>query len=249
MSKKKLSLKSVNSNTLVLMGVIVFAKLLGMLREVFLANYYGTSGISDAYLIASSVPTLLFYFIGHALSTSFLPMYNKVKEEKGEDEANRYANNLLTVSLLICTLIVAVLLAFPGVVVKLFAAGFVDETAALAAYFIRICAVSLYFMTVVSVWSGYLQAKNSFIIPAIVSVPRNLIVIASIVLGVILGTLLGELLRIDDGIEGAGDFIKKKVFRGRCENSRFTEAFVTASVVFCVGSMTITGLPCFWQTS
>ena len=62
-----------------------------------------------------------------------------------------------------------------------------------------------------------------------------------VIVCMILGTLLGELLRIDDGIEGAGDFIKKKVFRGRCENSRFTEAFVTASVVFCVGSMTITG--------
>ena len=87
------------------MAIIVFSKLLGMFRDVVLANYFGTSNVSDAYLIASSVPTLLFYFIGHALSTSFLPMYNKIKQEKGESAANRYTNNLMTISLLISTLI------------------------------------------------------------------------------------------------------------------------------------------------
>ena len=56
-----------------------------------------------------------------------------------------------------------------------------------------------------------------------------------------LGTVIGELLHIDDGIEGAGDFIKSKLLKGRVGESRFTEGFVTACIVFCVGSMTIMG--------
>ena len=55
------------------------------------------------------------------------------------------------------------------------------------------------------------------------------------------GTLIGELLRIDDGIEGAGDFIKSKLLKGKVRENRFTEGFVTACIVFCVGSMTIMG--------
>ncbi len=55
------------------------------------------------------------------------------------------------------------------------------------------------------------------------------------------GTLLGELLRLDDRINGAGDWIKRKVLRGRFEGSRFTEGFVSACILFCVGSMTIMG--------
>lgn len=55
------------------------------------------------------------------------------------------------------------------------------------------------------------------------------------------GTLIGELWRIDDGIEGAGDFLKSKLLRGRVRENRFTEGFVTACIVFCVGSMTIMG--------
>ncbi len=58
-----------------------------------------------------------------------------------------------------------------------------------------------------------------------------------------LGTLIGELCRIDDGIEGAGDFLKAKLLRGKAgeREGRFTEGFVTACIVFCVGSMTIMG--------
>jgi uncharacterized membrane protein YqgA involved in biofilm formation len=55
------------------------------------------------------------------------------------------------------------------------------------------------------------------------------------------GTALGEAMRIDDGIENAGDYIKAKVLRGKGSNSRFTEGFLSACILFCVGSMTIVG--------
>lgn len=56
-----------------------------------------------------------------------------------------------------------------------------------------------------------------------------------------LGTALGELLRIDERIEGAGDFVRDRLLRGRVKESRFTEGFVSACILFCVGSMTIMG--------
>ena len=65
--------------------------------------------------------------------------------------------------------------------------------------------------------------------------------VLAVIICLVLGTLMGELLRIDDGIEGAGDFLKRKVLRGKLAESRFTEAFVSASILFCVGSMSIMG--------
>lgn len=55
------------------------------------------------------------------------------------------------------------------------------------------------------------------------------------------GTVIGELLRIDDRIESCGDFIKATVLQGRGGDSRFSEGFVSACILFCVGSMTIMG--------
>ena len=46
------------------------------------------------------------------------------------------------------------------------------------------------------------------------------------------GTVIGSLLRIDDGIECAGDFLKNKLLRGNVRENRFTEGFVTACIVF-----------------
>jgi uncharacterized membrane protein YqgA involved in biofilm formation len=60
-----------------------------------------------------------------------------------------------------------------------------------------------------------------------------------IVLGsVLVGAILGELARIDAGLNAAGEWLKGRFGRGQ---SRFTEGFVVASLVFCVGPLTILG--------
>lgn len=54
------------------------------------------------------------------------------------------------------------------------------------------------------------------------------------------GTVVGELLRIEDVLEGLGDKMKKmKLFASSSEN--FTEGFVSATLVICIGAMAIIG--------
>ena len=62
-----------------------------------------------------------------------------------------------------------------------------------------------------------------------------------VIICMVIGTVLGELLRIDDAIENAGDFIKARLLKGKAGESRFTEGFVSACILFCIGSMTIVG--------
>ncbi len=78
---------------------------------------------------------------------------------------------------------------------------------------------------------------------------------AIIVLGsVVIGALLGEAARIDDGLKALGDWVEARVQEssaganratvagGRVKGeSLFSKGFVTASLVFCVGPMTILG--------
>lgn len=65
--------------------------------------------------------------------------------------------------------------------------------------------------------------------------------ILCVIICMALGTVIGELIHIDDGIEGAGEFIRSKLLKGRSAENRFAEGFVTACIVFCVGSMTVMG--------
>ena len=64
-----------------------------------------------------------------------------------------------------------------------------------------------------------------------------------IVLGALLiGTLLGEWWRIEDGLHRLGEFLEQR-FSGEEDDgsNRFVRGFLTASLLFCVGPMTILG--------
>ena len=60
-----------------------------------------------------------------------------------------------------------------------------------------------------------------------------------IVICLALGTLVGELLRIEEGLERFGDWLKRRTGNG--SDARFVDAFVTASLTVCIGAMAIVG--------
>jgi uncharacterized membrane protein YqgA involved in biofilm formation len=58
--------------------------------------------------------------------------------------------------------------------------------------------------------------------------------------GMVLGAVVGELLRIEDRLESLGERLKRR-FAKDDSDGRFVEGFVTATLLFCVGPMTILG--------
>lgn len=59
------------------------------------------------------------------------------------------------------------------------------------------------------------------------------------IISIVLGTLIGELLKIDQGIEKFGEWLKVKT---KSEGDKgFVNAFVTASCTVCIGAMAIVG--------
>lgn len=60
-----------------------------------------------------------------------------------------------------------------------------------------------------------------------------------VIVCLVLGTAVGELLKLEQRLDRLGDWLKAKVARNG--GGRFTEGFVTASLLFCVGSMAIMG--------
>ena len=60
-----------------------------------------------------------------------------------------------------------------------------------------------------------------------------------LIISLIVGTFLGEILKIEDRLESAGDFLKSKVKAK--DSGNFTEAFVSTTLIFCVGAMAIVG--------
>ena len=60
-----------------------------------------------------------------------------------------------------------------------------------------------------------------------------------VVLCLALGTIVGEMLRIEDGFEAFGEWLKVRT--GNARDAGFVNAFVTASLTVCIGAMAIVG--------
>ncbi len=60
-----------------------------------------------------------------------------------------------------------------------------------------------------------------------------------VIFSLALGSLLGELIHIEDGLERVGRILEKKFSKG--DDGGFYQGFITATLIFCVGSMAIVG--------
>ena len=61
-----------------------------------------------------------------------------------------------------------------------------------------------------------------------------------VIICLVLGTLIGEALKIEDRLDAAGELLRRKLIK-EDSTSRFTEGFVTATLLYCIGAMAITG--------
>lgn len=59
--------------------------------------------------------------------------------------------------------------------------------------------------------------------------------------GTVIGGIIGELLRVEERLEGIGHWLKNRFAKGDDDEGKFVKGFVTATLLFCVGPMTILG--------
>lgn len=184
--------------TITLMIATLTAKVLGFVREMVLASSYGASMYSDAYLTAMNIPVVIFAIIGTTLATVLIPMYFEVNSSQGEKKALKFINNIFNVVILLCVILALLGLIFTEQLVRVFAVGFEGEILKVTIDFTRITIIGIVFTGLSYVMTAYLQIKNNFTIPGLISVPKNIIIITSIILSVkynpyilIWGTLLG----------------------------------------------------------
>jgi uncharacterized membrane protein YqgA involved in biofilm formation len=61
-----------------------------------------------------------------------------------------------------------------------------------------------------------------------------------VIFSLVIGGIIGEIMAIEEGLERFGEKIRSR-FKGGTASERFVEGFVTASLLYCVGSMAIMG--------
>jgi putative peptidoglycan lipid II flippase len=159
-------------------ALTMLSRLLGLVREQIFALTLGAGASSDAFLAAFRIPNLLRdLFAEGALSTAFVPTYVATLRNQSRAAAYALANRVVSTLTIYLGTIALLAMLFPGPVVRLVAAGFSPEKAALCATLVRIMMPFLPAISLAVVAMGALNAEEKYTTPALASSMFNLVAI------------------------------------------------------------------------
>jgi len=171
-------------STFVVGIMTLLSRILGLLRDIILASYFGASGGTDAFFVAFKIPNFMRrLFAEGAFSQAFVPVFSEYKETRSReallDLLNHVAGSLGGILLLISSIGA---LAAP-LLVMLFAPGFWDdaERYQLTSEMLRITFPYIFFIALTSFAGGILNSYSKFAVPAFTPVLLNICLIGSTV--------------------------------------------------------------------
>jgi putative peptidoglycan lipid II flippase len=166
-------------------GATLASRVLGLARDVVIGNLFAP-GATDAFFIAFMIPNLFRRLVAEgSLTISFVPVFTEWLR-RSREEARRAFDATWTAAALVGLAIALAGIAFADPLVHLFAPGFALEPGKheLAVTLLRLCFPYLFFLMLVAVAMGALNALGHFLAPAIAPVLLNLCLIAGASVGV-----------------------------------------------------------------
>ncbi|MBD3235820.1 MAG: hypothetical protein GF330_03875, partial [Candidatus Eisenbacteria bacterium] len=148
-------------------GGAVASKLLGALREILLARFFGTGAVSDAYrasLTATLSPVHL--LTTHLVQTSFIPLFRRCHGEDPERAAALY-RILLLCFVALGLLLGALLFLGAEAIVGVLVAGFDAQRQAIARAMLRVMALGVPPYLYCALLSSLGAAQRDFLIPSL----------------------------------------------------------------------------------
>lgn len=190
-----------------------FSRILGYIKDMILAKYFGATGISDVFFVAFRIPNLLReLFAEGSMSSAVVPVLKEAQVKQGQAETKKIIQSLFTFILLVVGLITILGIIFSPLIVKLIAPGFTSdpEKFDLTVLLTRIMFPFLLFISFAALTMGALNTTNRFFIPALAPCFLNIAIIIlvvgfssfflnpiiSVAIGVALGGLIQWLVQI-----------------------------------------------------
>jgi putative peptidoglycan lipid II flippase len=220
------------SATVLLMSAVMLSRIIGYIREAYIAYAFGAGPQTDAYVAAFTLPEWLNYLVaGGTASITFISIYTRFLAEKREDEAKKTFSIIITVMVAVLLVGVGVAEIFTYQLEGWMFRGFKPEQLELCVSLTRILLPAQIFFYVGGVVSAVLLSRRLFLLPALGPLLYNLFIIlggvllgrrfgiASLAYGALAGSLIGPFLvnavgaaRVGTGYRPSFD-IGNKAFR------------------------------------
>jgi putative peptidoglycan lipid II flippase len=191
-------------------GVIGFAtalsRVLGFVRDIIFAGFFGTDVGAQAFVVAFRIPNTLRDLVGEgAMNAAIVPVLSEYRAVRDEADFVKAAKVLFNISLVVLAALTLAGIVFSGAIVRVMAPGFAADPAKLALTIKLNRAIFPYLILIgLTAYSmGVLNAMKHFAAPAFGPAIMNLALIASFllcprfgVMGLAAGVLVGGVLQL-----------------------------------------------------
>lgn len=162
----------------------LLSRVLGMVRDMVVASYFGSGAAADAFFIAFKIPNFLRrLFAEGAFAQAFVPVLSEYRTKRTLADVKQLVDRTAGMLGLILAGLTALGVLFAPYVVMVFAPGFHDDPAKmqLAGELLRITFPYLMLISLTAFTSGVLNSYGHFAVPGFTPVLLNVCMIASAV--------------------------------------------------------------------
>lgn len=171
-------------STVVTGSMTLISRVLGFIREMVAAHYFGASAGYDAFVVASKIPNFFRrLFAEGAFSQAFVPILSEYRIKQPHDEVQLFVNRVAGCLSLVLTLVTILGILLAPLFILIFAPGFATTGEGnrydLASEMLRITFPYLLFISLTAFAGGILNSYGRFAAPAFTPVFLNIAVIAA----------------------------------------------------------------------
>jgi putative peptidoglycan lipid II flippase len=195
------------SATVLLMGTVMLSRVIGYVREAYIAYAFGAGGQTDAYVAAFTLPDWLNYILaGGTASITFISIYTRFLAEKREADAEKTFSVIVTVMTTVFLIGIGAAEIFTPQFVGWMFHGFSREQMTLCVSLTRILLPAQIFFYVGGVVGAVLLSHRMFLFPSLGPLLYNVFIIlggvvagkrfgiASLAYGALAGAVIGPFL-------------------------------------------------------
>jgi putative peptidoglycan lipid II flippase len=156
------------SATLLMMSAIMLSRVIGYVREAYIAWAFGAGAVTDAYNAGFTIPDWLNYILaGGTASITFISIYTRFIAEKREEEAQKTFSVIITVMTSVLAAGVVLAEIFTPQITRWWFDGFTPAQLQLCIHLTRILLPAQIFFYVGGVVSAVLLSRRLFLMPAL----------------------------------------------------------------------------------
>jgi putative peptidoglycan lipid II flippase len=187
----------------------LLSRILGLVRDMVLAYFFGSKMAADAFFVAFRIPNLLRRFFAEgSLTIAFIPVFTEILTQKSKRDAFELARAVLTlVSLLLVVVTLLGILLSPWIVrIQAYGFGASGAKYELTVLLTRITFPYIFLVSLVAFFMGVLNSLRHFAAPAAAPILLNVGIIAGAlwvspllpepILGAAVGVLIGGILQV-----------------------------------------------------